>query len=106
MPLHAKGQLVARNSRGQLRVAGLQIDLVHFLDQVEGTALLDGIDGGRRLEVQDGTGATAQQRALIDGRQEAGAPAGRAAFRRPFRLRHDAIGRQILAGAAQTVRHP
>ena len=86
--------------------SGSRSILVHGAEQVERAALLLGADAGGRPQVEDGVGALAEQRALVDGRQEAGAPAGRAALGRPLRLQHHAVGRQVVADAAQAVGHP
>ena len=58
------------------------------------------------LQIEDRVRAGAENRALIDRRQEARAPARRAAFGSAFRLRHHDIRRQVLALAAEPVRDP
>src|SRR5207253_1086161 len=99
-------QLIGSNASRQLAILWIEIDLVHLLDQVESAALLLPAHRGWRLEIENGAGTFAEDSPLIDRRQKAGAPAGRPAFGRSFRLQHDAIGRQVFTDAAQAVSHP
>ena len=71
--LHSEGQFIAGHAGRQLAVVGVEAGFVHGTQQVEGAPLPFGADVGRRLEVEDGVGALAQHRPLIDGGQEAGA---------------------------------
>ncbi len=68
--LHPEGQFIAGDAGRQFGVVGVEVGGVHGAEQVEGAPLLLGADVGRRLEVEDGIGALAEERALVDGGQE------------------------------------
>ena len=91
-PLHAIRQLVRRDARREIGVAGilLHVELVQLRQQIEPRALLFGAHAGRRLQVDDRIAGRAKQRPLIRGRNEARAPVVDAAERAAARVvNHD-----------------
>ena len=105
--LHPERQLVGADARRHFGVAVERVHLVHLLQEIERSALP--LRRHRRraaCRFRIGFAPGAEHRALINGGQEARAPARRAAFGRAFRLRHHDVRRQIFALAAETVRDP
>ena len=104
--LHAEGELVGADAGGHFAVAIEGVHLVHLLQEVEGVALARGGHAFGGLQVDDGFGAGAEDGALVDGGKESGAPARCAAFGGAFGLRHDDVGGEVLALAAESVGDP
>ena len=78
--LHPERQLVGRDARLKFRAVRMrgEVLLIQLGDQVERIPLRLGGDAFGRCQVQDGIFAAAEDGALIDGRQEAGAIDARA----------------------------
>ena len=106
--LHAVGELVRGDPRRQLAVAGklLHVQLVQLRQRIEARALGFGGHAGRRLQIDDRIAGRTELRALIGGRNEAGAPVVRSAERSAARVGHDDVGRQAGRDRAQAVGDP
>ena len=106
--LHPVGQLVGRDARGQLAVAGklLHVQLVQLRQRIEPHALILRRHARRRLEIDDRIARGAEQRALIRGGHEAGAPVVRPAERSAASVGHHDERRQAGRDRAQAVGDP
>src|SRR5579872_6115893 len=104
--LHSVGQLVALDSRRQLRAAGprVQVLLVDARQQIELAPLL--LRGRRAVQVQHRVADGPEQRALVGGGHEAARPVRLAADRAAAVVHDHHIARQVLVLGPEAVGRP
>ena len=104
--LQPMGHLVAGDPGGDLGIAiGHEPPPVERRHHLQRVARQPPIGAVGRLHVENRWTTVTKPRARIDARQKAARPGGRAAADAPARAHHDE-GRQLIALAAQAIRHP